>query len=78
MTLSAAYQPQNDMVLIAEGPEFFFPLIYPLRHFFFKTGRVWPASGEKLTEPGSVNLSSSSINLLATQPDKHCKRQQLC
>lgn len=34
MTLSAAYQPQNDMVLIVEGPEFFFPVIYPLRHFF--------------------------------------------
>lgn len=73
MTLSAASEPQNDTVLIAEGREFFLPLIYPLRLLFFcffSTGRVWLALGERLTEPRSVNLSSRSINLLATQPDK--------
>lgn len=74
MTLLVASEPQNDTVLIAEGREFFLPLIYPLGLFFlyfvFFAGRVWLALGERLTEPRSVNLSSSSINLLATQPDK--------
>ena len=50
MALSAASEPQNDTVLIAEGRGLFLStdLASLAFSFFFSLfpGRVWPASGE--------------------------------
>ena len=80
MALSAASEPQNDTVLIAEGRGLFLSTdlaSLAFSFFFFSLPRQSLAGfrGEWLTEPGCVNPSCGPINLLATQPDKQCKRQ---